>query len=227
MGSISYSQYGTPGTSSLFDSSGNVVGGTEYTGGTVVAFKERQAARDMLASGQLTINKDEKTFSFGETNFNDQYKAMMAPLNENLQARAYGNNALTVYKESIDAFTGNYLSTYRDLTKQGFQGDTTSINIYNQALTTSAQSKGQVEIDLISLANPKATYKAYKTADGWVSQDPYAPVTSSAALKTERSARPGAPEVAELGEKRRAGAQAASFLGLSSTESKSSILSGE
>lgn len=94
-------------------------------------------------------------------------------------------------------------------------------------MLTDVQLRGETKANLVSLADPKSTYEVFKTDAGWVSKEPGAPTTTTTAVKTSRGSRPGAPEVADLGEKRRVGAQAASFLGLSTPDSKSSILSGD
>lgn len=178
---------------------------------------------EMLGNKQLTKDDTEKTFSFGTTNFNDIYTSEMSKY----EFSPNQPNLDIVVQQTISRITAPYISAFQNLVKEGYTPDTTAVGFYNQALLTDVQAKGGTKANLISLADPKNTYEVFKTSDGWVSKDPRAPTTSSAAEKTSRAARPGAPEVAELGEKRRAGAQAASFLGLSSTTSKSSILSGE
>ncbi len=227
---VSSSQYGTPGASSLFTETGDLKGnGTEsyMPGDTGTSIRERMSVGQLLESKQLTIDKNEKTFSFGETNFNDLYTTAMKPHIDTAMSGGMGKNVESTFQQAVSNFTGSYISAFTDLVKQGFKPDTTAVSFYNQAVLTDIQSKGGTKASLVSLADPNNTYDVYKTADGWVSKDPNEKTSSTAAEKTSRSARPGVPEVAELGEKRRAGAQAASFLGLSTPAKTPSILSGE
>ncbi len=199
----------------FFNTEGDFVGKT--LGDSHIAADKIAA---LISSKQLTVNRDEKTFSFGTASFDDIWKKQSAELDPSGLGDPSQENIAGLYGQ----VTQPYINAYKDLVAKGFTPDTTSVNFYNQALLTDVQLKGGTKASLVSVADAKNKYDVYKTSAGWTSKNPKEKASTTTTEKTSRSARQGAPDVAELGQKRRVGAQAASFLGLSSPESKSSIL---